>query len=94
MESLCAWLIEKFVRTLWWDDLSATISQQGLPVTICSFVGRAVILGALVGGGIALLLGKADAELMDFAVNGICALGALALFVVIATLYIDPDSMI
>ena len=91
MESLCAWMIRQFVCRLWWDDLPDTIARQGPLETICQFVGRVTLLEAVVGGGIGLLLGKADDGLISCAANGICGLGGLALFIVVATLYLDPD---
>jgi hypothetical protein len=91
MESLCSWLIRQFVCRLWWDELPESIDRLGLLATTCRFVGRVTLLGAVLGGGIGLLLGKRDDGLIECAANGICGLGGLALFIVIATLYLDPD---
>jgi hypothetical protein len=94
MESLCAWFVRQFVHRLWWNDLPDQIARHGLLGTVCLFVGRVTLLGAVIGGGIGLVAGQADDAVLDCAAKGICGLGALALFVVIATLYIDPDRLI
>lgn len=56
-------------------------------------MGRATLLGAVFGGGIGLLAGKSQEALTDCVANGMLGLAGLALFIVMATLFIDPDRL-
>jgi len=93
METLLAALLRQFVSRLWWNRLPEEVEDGGPLPAILLFVGRATLLGLALGGGIGLLLGKPDRELLACAARGICGLGCLALFVIVATLFLDSDRL-
>lgn len=91
METLLSVLLRQFVSRLWWNRLPEDVERSGQLTAILLFVGRASLIGLAIGGGIGLLLGKADQELFACTARSICGLGGIALFVIIATLFLDPD---